>query len=179
MSRDKRSFVFPNTEVSGHASSSIEQLIKALSDPTRLKILSILSTGSKSLDTIAKELKLDKKKKPNVRKHLEKLKDRNLVFQVERGNYCLVCPELINNILGFLEKAWIEIHETFYSLTKARKAYNDDIIKNTDRSRLDFLIAFDKVLKTSIFTRAGGEIRAYYIDMAQRRQYDWSRLRTI
>jgi DNA-binding transcriptional ArsR family regulator len=43
----------------GHILSPIERLSRALSDPTRLEIISILSTGSKSLDAIAKELKFD------------------------------------------------------------------------------------------------------------------------
>lgn len=177
MSRDHRSSVFPNTEDSGHAPSPVE-LNKALSDPTRLEIISILSTGSESLDTITKELKFDKKKKPNVRKHLEELKKSNLVFQAQRGNYCLVCPELTRNIFGYMKNARIELNDTYSSLAEARVAYNKYIITHAEKDKFLFETEFDRLFEKT-FSQIGGELRACYMDMARNGEYDFSRLRKI
>lgn len=176
MSRNNSS-VHIETKDSGHVPSPFE-LTSALSDPTRLSIISVLSMGSKSLGTITKELGFDKKKKPNVRKHLEELKKRNLVFQVERGNYCLVCPELTSNILRFLENAWIGLIETHSSLTKARKAYNNYIVTHAEKDKLDFEAEFDRLFDKT-FSQIGGQLRAHYIDMARFGDYDFGRLRKI
>jgi DNA-binding transcriptional ArsR family regulator len=154
------------------------ELNRALSDRTRLRIISILSTGSKSLDTITKELKLTKKQKPNVRKHLEELKKGNLLFQAERGSYCLVCPELTNNILEFLGNAWTELNETNSSLVRAKQAYNNYIITRHDKDKSDFQKEFDTLFEKT-FSQIGGQLRAYYIDMARYGDYDFGRLRKI
>lgn len=154
------------------------KLSKALSDPTRLRIISILSTGSKSLDTITIELGFNKKKKPNVRKHLEKLKKNGLAFQTERGQYCLTCPELTRNILRFLENAQIELHETFSSLTKARTAYNTYIITHLERDEALFQTEFDRLFEKT-FSQISGQLRFYYVGMAKDGKYDLTRLRNI
>jgi hypothetical protein len=140
--------------------------------------VSVLSTGAKSLGTITKELGFDKKKKPIVRKHLKELKKRNLVFQVERGLYCLTCPELTKSILGFLEKSCIEFYDAFSSLVEARKAYNTIVFEDSEKNRLDFEAKFDRIFRTT-FSQVGGELRVRYIDMARTKKYDFSRLRKI
>lgn len=178
MPRSTNGHVHADNKNIEHAPSPIEQLIKALSDSTRLEIISILSTGSKTLDTITKELKFDKKKKPNVRKHLEELKKGNLAFQVQRGKYCLVCPELTRNILESMKKGQIELNETYSSLAEARVAYNNYIITHAEKDKFLFEMEFDRLFEKT-FSQIGGELRACYIDMARNGEYDFSRLTKI
>jgi DNA-binding transcriptional ArsR family regulator len=177
MSGSTNGHVHADTKNTGHAPSPVE-LSRALSDPTRLRIISALLTGSKSLDTITKELGFDKKKKPIVRKHLEKLKESNLIFQVERGNYCLVRPELTNSVLEFLETSWMGFNETNSSLVKARIAYNNYIITGSEKDKGVFETEFDKLFETT-FSRIGGQLRARFIKMAINGKYDLRRLRNI
>lgn len=168
---------------SGHVSSPIEQLSRTLSNPTRLKILSVLSKGSKSLEAITKELSFDKKMtKPNVRKHLEKLKKVCLVFQIkDYGDYVLLAPKLTSELLEFLDGSSQELNTIFLAISETSKAYINkkfaDTEKKKDETRFAFEISMDRIFKTDIFSKIDGRLRLICIKMAQMEEYDFSRLK--
>ena len=163
---------------------SFLQLTKALSDPTRLKILSILFKGPKSLDMITRELNLSKDKKSNVKGHLEELMKPSLIFQVERyGEYLLLAPKLIIDLLKSLNGICNMHTEIYRSLKEASLMYRNIIIAYSEEEKRKmkpaFEAEFDKIFKSNVFSQIEPHLRSLYISMALKGEYDFSRLRDL
>ena len=62
----------------------MNNLFKALDDPTRRKILEMLKGGSLNAGQISAAFDM---KKPSISKHLEILKNANLVSAAKKGQY--------------------------------------------------------------------------------------------
>ncbi|MDA8040210.1 MAG: metalloregulator ArsR/SmtB family transcription factor [Actinomycetota bacterium] len=68
--------------------AQLAELLQALGDPTRLRILSILDTACVSVGAIATAAGL---RQPAVSHHLRVLRDRGVVRAERRGTYVYYC----------------------------------------------------------------------------------------
>lgn len=91
---------------------SLEQLLKAIADKNRLRIMAFLSCKKLCVCELAELLDITQ---PSVSKHLKKLKDANLIESEQDGlwtNYFLnedtlknekILKQLLNELLGLKE----------------------------------------------------------------------------
>lgn len=78
--------VAPATD--GEEAFQLAELLRALGDPTRLRILSVLGTACVPVGTIATAAGL---RQPAVSHHLRVLRDRGVVRAERRGAYVYYC----------------------------------------------------------------------------------------
>ena len=85
--------------------AAVEDIFKALGDPTRIRILRMLArNGEMCVCKIMEELEMTQ---PAVSHHLSKLKNAGLVHPRKQGqwvHYSLCCSTLSDEVLGFAEE---------------------------------------------------------------------------
>lgn len=85
--------------------AAVEDIFKALGDPTRIQILRMLAqNGEMCVCKIMEELSMTQ---PAVSHHLSKLKNAGLVHNRKQGqwiHYSLCCTTLTDEALGFVQE---------------------------------------------------------------------------
>ena len=100
----------------------MSNVFKALSDPTRRRVLQLLRTGPLSAGDLAAHFEVSK---PTMSAHFAVLREADLIDSTKQGTtvmYCLKLSVLEDSLLGFAELLGIEPRKKTKSNPKAESA---------------------------------------------------------
>lgn len=100
----------------------MSNVFKALSDPTRRRVLQLLRTGPLSAGDLAAHFEVSK---PTMSAHFAVLREADLIDSTKQGTtvmYCLKLSVLEDSLLGFAELLGIEPRKKAKSSPKAESA---------------------------------------------------------
>ena len=103
----------------------MSNVFKALSDPTRRRVLQLLRNGPLSAGDLAAHFEVSK---PTMSAHFTVLREADLIDSTKQGTtvlYCLKLSVLEDSLLGFAELLGIEPRNKTKSNPKAESAKNE------------------------------------------------------
>jgi DNA-binding transcriptional ArsR family regulator len=103
----------------------MSNVFKALSDPTRRRVLQLLRNGPLSAGDLAAHFEVSK---PTMSAHFTVLREADLIDSTKQGTtvmYCLKLSVLEDSLLGFAELLGIEPRDKTKSNPKAESAKNE------------------------------------------------------